>query len=207
MKPKLRVPSFRDWLLGVHEDLLAIHSRINPSAEYRSSRLTEFERLVLTLEDRRFFSHHGVSWRSLAREALKPLVLRRPRGASTIDMQLVRTATGNYERSMQRKLREIVLSHLIQFRYSKIVILRSYLEIAYFGTGLQGADSAALGGMLPDDLTGYDAALLASHLVFPRPRDMNEAWKKRISRRANYINSVNVRYKKRFDKIERSIFR
>ena len=201
------MPSIREWLIHTHEELLAIHACINQSAFYYPKRLTDFERLVLTLEDRRFFSHRGVSWRSLFREMLKVFIFRRPGGASTIDMQLVRTATGNYERTIKRKLHEIVLAYVIQFRYSKIAILRSYLEVAYFGTGLKGAQDAAPQGHSIDELSGYDAAFLASHLVFPRPRDMNEQWAKRISRRANYIKAVNVRYKKRFDKIERREFR
>ncbi len=204
MKPLYRLPSLRRPLLSIHCDLLKIHASVDPCAAYSSSRLTEFERYVLVLEDRRFFYHGGVDWLALLRETLKPLVLRRPRGASTIDMQFVRTATARYERTIARKLREVLLAHLIQFRYSKIVILRSYLSIAYFGTGLKGAQDATKSRV--DDITGMDAALLASQLVFPKPRRPNDLWHKRLLRRANYINSIYIRYKKRFDKLERRIF-
>ncbi len=207
MKPKLAIPSLRRWLISLHRDLISIHSNILLSSDAYPRRLTEFERHVLVLEDRRFFSHRGVSWRSLLREALKPLVFMKPRGASTIDMQFVRTATGRYERSISRKFREIILSYLIQFRYNKIVILRSYLNIAYFGTGLKGAQAALEHAEFVDDISGIQAAFIASHLVYPRPIDKNDTWKKRVSRRANYINSVYVRRKKRFDKIEGRIFR
>jgi membrane carboxypeptidase/penicillin-binding protein PbpC len=204
MRPRLRLPSFRRFLLSLHDDLLRIHDKVDLYAWCWPERLTEFERLVITLEDRRFFRHSGVDLKGVAREFSRILILRKPRGASTIDMQFVRTATGRYERSVRRKLREILLSCLMQFRYPKIVILRSYLQIAYFGTGLRGAQSAT--PQCADEISGMPAALLAAHLVYPRPAQESKTWEKKLLRRANYIYSIYVRRKKRFEKLERRVF-
>jgi membrane peptidoglycan carboxypeptidase len=204
MRPRLGLPSFRRFLLDLHDDLLRIHDQVDTYSWCWPERLTEFERIVLVLEDRRFFRHSGVDLKGILRELSRIFIFRKPRGASTIDMQFVRTATRRYERSLKRKMREILLAYLIQYRYPKLVILRSYLKIAYFGTGLRGAQSATSDYL--DDISEMPAALLAAHLVYPRPRTPTEAWERKVLRRANYIHSIYVRRKKRFEKLERRIF-
>jgi membrane peptidoglycan carboxypeptidase len=190
-------------LIRVHDDLLAVHRRVRPWAVYWPTELSTFEKLVLVLEDRRFFKHGGVDFIAVFREILKLVTLRKHGGASTIDMQFVRSTTDYRARTFRRKLYEMFLASLIQFRYSKITILRSYLGFAYFGWGLRGADQAAkaLFGKSTESLDIEDAAFLASMLVFPLPKNKSDVWCHRISRRANYIESVYVRRKKRFDEI------
>lgn len=202
-RPYRALPSLRRWLLKVHDDLLSIHNLIQPWAIYFPDQLTTFEKLVLVLEDRRFFRHGGFDLWALCRETLRFFLTSSNGGASTIDMQFVRTATGYRERTLRRKLYEMLLASLIQFRYSKVTILRSYLNAAYFGWGLRGSDSAAMEhfGHYPDNLSLTDAAKLASMLVFPKPKNPTDQWERKVLRRANYIEAVYIRRKKRFDKI------
>jgi membrane peptidoglycan carboxypeptidase len=89
--------------------------------------LTDFEILVLILEDRRYFEHHGIDIRSSIREIRRAVTLHRYGGASTIDMQFVRTATDYRQKTLRRKLYEMLLAWIIQYRYNKFEILRSYL--------------------------------------------------------------------------------
>jgi membrane peptidoglycan carboxypeptidase len=164
---------------------------------------------VLVLEDRRFFGHSGVDYFALLREVARVLTLRKHGGASTIDMQLVRTATGYRAPTLKRKLYEMLLARIIQYRYSKLLILRSYLASAYLGWDLRGTEDAAQAvfGKFADELNVDEAAALASMLVFPRPRQNSSIWQNKISRRANYIKAVYVRRKKRFEKLEGRVFR
>ncbi|MGO4727535.1 MULTISPECIES: transglycosylase domain-containing protein [Inquilinus] len=150
----------------------------------------------------------GIDWRRLVREGCRAVAFQKHGGASTIDMQLVRTATGYRDRKIRRKLHEALLAYIIQHRYSKLEILRSYLRIAYFGTGMKGSEAAAyrLYNMHPTQLNVDQAASVAAMLVFPRPRDPGEGWTRKHLRRANYIKAVYARYKERFDKIEERIF-
>ena len=207
-RPRRQYPSLRRSLVRVHEDLLTIHNAIEPWLATYPQGLTLFERCVLVLEDRKFFAHMGINWRRIMVETLKAMVCLRHGGASTIDMQLVRTATNYRKRTLKRKIYEMMLSYIIQHRYSKILILRSYLNIAYFGTGFSGASSPSyeLFGKHPDQLNLQEASKLASFLVFPKPRSENSEWKRKVSRRSNYIESVYPRYEKRFNKIENRIF-
>ncbi|WP_197277689.1 biosynthetic peptidoglycan transglycosylase [Novosphingobium sp. KN65.2] len=160
------------------------------------------------LEDRRFFDHVGIDWRRLIREAFKAMTFRKHGGASTIDMQLVRTATGYRNRNIYRKSYEILLSYMIQFRYSKLEILRSYLSIAYFGTGIKGCEEASMEmfGKRSSELEVHEAAQVAAMLVFPKPRTPSAEWEKKHLRRSNYIEFVYWKCENRFNKIEGRIF-
>jgi membrane carboxypeptidase/penicillin-binding protein PbpC len=201
--PKLRLFGLRPALIKIHTDLLLIHSRVEVWAALYPSELTPLEKLVIVLEDRRFMKHLGFDLKSVIRELFKALTFRRHGGASTIDMQFIRTVTGYNEMTISRKLYEILLSILIQYRYSKVVILRSYLKCAYFGSRIIGVDKASkkMFGVAADALTNEQAALLAAMLVYPRPLSGHAAWSLRVRRRANYGMSVYIANKQRFDKL------
>jgi membrane peptidoglycan carboxypeptidase len=204
-RPRKRVPSIRRCLIRIHSDLLDIHRNTDLYHSEYPYDLTTFEKMVITLEDRRFFHHSGFDIRAVLRSTFKFMTLRNGGGASTLDMQFVRVCTGRYERTIARKVYEIFLSFIIQFRYSKLSILRSYLNIAYFGTGLEGADSAAFleFGKSSQELDIEESARIASFLVFPRPRAPSEKWEKRVSRRANYIKGIYPSMEKKLEKSQR----
>jgi len=202
MEPSLGIPRFRAWLIKVHRDLFTVHRYVEKYSAYYPEELTNVEKLTLALEDRRFLKHKGVDMLSALREIMRALTFRRHGGASTIDMQFVRTATGYKERTFSRKLYEMFLAVLIQFRYSKVVILRSYLHCAYFGShrprGVIGAAKKVF-QKHAYDLTLEEAAFIAAMLVYPRPRNPTDAWKLRVERRARYGVAIYLANKKRFD--------
>ncbi len=202
IRPKLGSFGPRGALLRIHRDLFAVHKKIRRWAEYYPPELTNLEKIVLALEDRRFMKHIGIDWRSLVREIGRATLFTRHGGASTIDMQFVRTATGYKKYSVVRKMYEMLLAVLIQYRYSKIVILRSYLSCAFFGSGLVGAERASRRVFRTghDDLTLEQGALLAAMLVYPRPLKEGQGWEARVRRRANYGIRIYVAGKKSFDK-------
>lgn len=178
-------PSLKRYLARTVESL----ERLRAARTYEwNYSLSPFEELVIVLEDRRFLRHRGLDWRSAARELLKALALRRHGGASTIEMQYVRTVTGRYERTLRRKCQEVVLSFLVDYHLDKVTILRSYLRVAYFGTRVRGAESAAMRafGKRLGDLKLEEAAWLAALLVYPIPRNPSEKWAAKVKRRAEY---------------------
>jgi membrane peptidoglycan carboxypeptidase len=187
----------------IHRDLFKIDRRIRYD-RYRVEPLSNFEIMVLVLEDRRFFRHHGVDVISCIREIYRAVTLRRHGGASTIDMQLVRTATGYREHTVRRKLYEMLLAFLIQYRYNKFEILRSYLSCAFFGSHLHGFQRA-----LPriynkhpwDELSLDESAELAAMLVYPRPLLPTSEWARKLRRRADYAKRLYPGFKDSFDKL------
>lgn len=208
MQPRL--PTFRSSLLRMHYAILAIQDELS-SISYEP-RLSEFEKLVILLEDRRFFRHLGVDWLSLVRELVKAVTGQKHGGASTIDMQLFRTASNRYERTLRRKIREFVGVLVLQRKFSKLGILRTYLQIAYFGTGLRGARAAAE-NLFPEAVDPYawkfdsakltldQAAQLAALLVYPKPRLPSANWLAKVRRRADYGLALYATREKALDQV------
>jgi membrane peptidoglycan carboxypeptidase len=191
----------RRILLKLHLDLFKIDRRM--VYEYPPEPLNDFELYVLALEDRRFFQHRGVDFRSCVRELWRALTRRRFGGASTIDMQFVRTATGFRDRTIRRKLYEMLLAWLIQYRYTKFQILRSYLACAFYGSRIFGVERAArrIYGEDAAGITSDQAAELAAMLVYPKPLTPSDDWWLRVRRRASYAKRLQPGLKKRLKKL------
>src|SRR3954469_20536688 len=102
-------------------------------------------RAFIAIEDRRFYSHHGVDPIGLVR-ATAANVLRRglSQGGSTITQQLAKNLFLTQERTVWRKLQEVVLALWLERKFSKAEILELYLNRVYFGAGAYGVDAAAL---------------------------------------------------------------
>ncbi len=100
--------------------------------------------LVVEFEDRRFFSHRGVDFLGILR-AVKTNIMsgRVVQGGSTITQQLVRNTFLSPDRSLTRKLLEIVLALTIERHYSKAEILLLYCQFVYVGPGVRGFQAAA----------------------------------------------------------------
>lgn len=171
------------------ENLSRIDAAIHRSRDQSSmTTLTALEHMVMMLEDRRFLKHAGVDVRSVIREISRALTFRRFGGASTIEMQFVRTVTGFRQHTIRRKLYEAVLAIIVRSRYGKLAVLRSYIACAFFGSGLIGADVAArkLFGKDAAQLTLSEAAFVAAMLARPRPLHGPASWEAKVRRRAAY---------------------
>src|SRR5215469_274860 len=98
----------------------------------------------IAIEDRRFYSHRGVDPLGITR-ALVADVLHRgtAQGGSTITQQLAKNLFLTQERTVTRKLQEIVLALWLEHKYSKRQILELYLNRVYFGAGAYGIEGAS----------------------------------------------------------------
>lgn len=125
---------------------------------------------VVAIEDKRFYSHKGVDVQALLR-ALKADVEGGGyvEGASTITQQYVKLAYTTGERTLNRKVREVVLAGRIDRKFSKDEILYRYLSDVYFGSGAYGVGAAAETYFRKpvQDLTVSEAALLAGLIRQP----------------------------------------
>lgn len=125
---------------------------------------------VLWSEDARFFQHDGVDWPALGAAAHANLRAGGLRyGAGTLAMQLARTQYLTPERSLSRKLREIVLARRLTRRYEHRRLLELYLNAAEWAPCVFGAEAAARHyfGHGAEQVTLAEASLLAAML--PRP--------------------------------------
>ena len=139
----------------------------------------KYKASVLTFEDKRFQSHHGVDIISLGR-AMKTNISRGKvvSGGSTITMQVVRLARKPASRSILQKALEMVMATRLEFRYSKDEILNMYAAHAPFGRNVVGLEAACWRyfGRSEKDLSWAEAALLA---VLPNAPSMIHPGKNR----------------------------
>ncbi len=127
-------------------------------------------RAFIAIEDRRFYSHHGVDPYGIAR-ALLANVLRRgvSQGGSTLTQQLAKNLFLTPERTLGRKIQELALALWLERKFTKADILDLYLNRVYFGAGAYGIEAAAerYFGKSARQLTVAEAAMLAGVVKSP----------------------------------------
>lgn len=145
---------------------------------------------IITTEDRRFYDHHGVDFRSLIRAGLTNLAHRGiQEGGSTITQQLVKNLFLTSERPISRKLREMWMSLFMEFVYTKDEILQMYLNEVYMGSyfhsGICGIGKASRMFFDKDAsrLELHEAALLAGIIKAPNAYSPYSAPAKALARR------------------------
>ena len=125
---------------------------------------------VLAVEDQRFYDHHGFDLARIVKAALTNLRHGRVvQGGSTITQQLARQSFLTPDKTIRRKLQELILAARIESEYSKDRILELYLNKVYFGDGLYGAEASARGyfGRHASEVSVSEAALLAGLVKSP----------------------------------------
>src|SRR5690606_39307814 len=122
----------------------------------------------LSAEDKNFYNHPGVDIQGLTRAVITNLrnmgTGRRPVGASTITQQVAKNFLLTSDQTIQRKIKEMILSFRIEQAYSKDRILELYLNEIFFGLGSYGIAGAALAyyDKPVSELTIAEAAYLAA---------------------------------------------
>jgi penicillin-binding protein 1A len=127
-------------------------------------------RALVAIEDQRFYVHHGFDVVRIVAAAVANLRRgRAAQGGSTITQQLARQSFLKPDKTLRRKLQEVILAWRIEQLYTKTKILELYLNKVYFGDGLYGAEAASRGffGKPASDLTVAEAALLAGLVKSP----------------------------------------
>ena len=148
---------------------------------------------TLSTEDRSFYQHWGVDLYGIARAAFQDLLhRRRAQGGSTITQQLARNLFLTHERSLTRKLKEVVLAIEIERNYSKDQILEMYFNQIYFGEGAYGVDAAArtFFGRPLQELSLPECALLAGVPANPSLYSPRHHPASALARRAKVLRNM-----------------
>lgn len=147
------------------------------------------QRAVLAAEDRDFYAHAGFSVTGIARAVIGNLLSGfNAGGGSTITQQYAKNAYLTQERSIKRKVKELVLAVKLENSSSKDMILQNYLNVSYLGRGAYGMQTAARLYFAKDvsQLSISESAMLAALLKSPE----GFAPEKRLARlkeRWNYV--------------------
>lgn len=125
---------------------------------------------VIAIEDRRFYSHFGFDpigfTRAMTRNVMEGRLVQ---GGSTISQQLAKNLFLSPDRTIGRKVQELLLALWLEHEYSKSQILEMYLNRVYFGSGAYGVEAASRRyfGKNARDVSLPEAALLAGLVKAP----------------------------------------
>lgn len=147
----------------------------------------------LAIEDRRFYTHWGIDPRGLARALWSNITGSSVQGGSTITQQLAKISFLTPERSLTRKLREMLIAFWLEAWLTKDEILGRYLSNAYFGDNVYGLRAASLHYFYrqPEKLKPEQAILLAGLVQAPSRFAPTRNWQG-ASRRAAMVRAAMV---------------
>ena len=160
-----------------------VEQRVNVPLERVSPHMID---ALLAVEDRRFYSHHGLDGVRIVKAAWRNLRAGRiVEGGSTLTQQLARLEQLSPVRTFSRKIREATIAVQLEERYSKQEILHAYLNAVYFGDGYYGVEAASRGyfGKSASDLQPHEAALLAGIVRSPTGYSPSTSPRRAIARR------------------------
>ncbi len=121
---------------------------------------------IIATEDDQFYKHSGINYYSIIRAVFKDFIRQSypvGKGASTITQQLARMLIDNFEKTYDRKIKEVLIAWKIERQYSKQQILTLYANLLNMGPGIYGVAAAAdyYFGKQLKDLTLEECAMLA----------------------------------------------
>ncbi|MCX6795992.1 MAG: transglycosylase domain-containing protein, partial [Candidatus Falkowbacteria bacterium] len=119
---------------------------------------------TIAIEDKDFYKHKGFSFWAIFRSAVTDIIFRRSAGGSTLTQQFIKNAVLTNEKTLTRKIKELILAYRLEQKFSKDEILQMYLnEIPYGSTayGVQAASQLYFGKDVKDTNLA-EAAILAA---------------------------------------------
>ncbi|HZQ13360.1 MAG TPA: penicillin-binding protein 1A, partial [Pseudolabrys sp.] len=157
-------------ITGIDGNVLAVRGEM-PGANVALKDLPPYlPKAFIAIEDRRFYSHHGIDPIGILRAAVTNVLHRGvSQGGSTLTQQLAKNLFLTQERTFQRKLQEVELALWLERKHSKAEILELYLNRVYFGSGAYGVEAAAQRyfGKSAKNVTLAEAAMLAGLVKSP----------------------------------------
>jgi penicillin-binding protein 1C len=145
--------------------LYNIHDSIRRTEVPLSEMSIYIQQATISIEDAHFYEHYGFRPTSFVRAALANILTGRfSQGGSTINQQVVKNALLTREKTITRKLKEIILSIKLDREVPKDTILQIYLNESPYGGTLYGVEEASLSffGKHAKDITLVEAAYLAA---------------------------------------------
>lgn len=159
------------------------------------------KKAIITFEDPNFYSHKGFEMNAFRSSMVKNMAENRfSRGGSTISMQLIKNAFLKREKTISRKMEEILLCYVMENNkiVSKDRILEVYFNVIEWGPNVYGIGEASrfYFQKKPADLTLNECMFLASIVPMPQ-KFMNQfegpIWKNKFARRSIFMKNLMVK--------------
>jgi penicillin-binding protein 1A len=157
-------------ILGLDGKTLATRGDMGGAAVALKDLPAYLPNAFLAIEDRRFYRHHGIDLFGIARAVVANLMRRNvTQGGSTLTQQLAKNLFLTQERTLDRKIQELILALWLEHKFSKREILELYLNRVYFGSGAYGVEAAAQRyfGKSARQVSQAEAAMLAGLVKSP----------------------------------------
>ncbi|HET7413525.1 MAG TPA: transglycosylase domain-containing protein, partial [Pararhizobium sp.] len=175
-----KMPSASTWaipdrppnvkILSVRGDMMANRGVTGGEAVSLDEMSPYIPEALVSIEDRRFYSHFGIDPIGLARALVTDIMHGKAvEGGSTITQQLAKNLFLSPERTIERKVQEVLLALWLEHKFTKDQILDMYLNRVYFGSGAYGVEAAARTYFHESakDVTLPQAALIAGLVKAP----------------------------------------
>ncbi len=176
----IKMPPTTDWaipdrppnikILDVSGELIANRGTTGGEAVPLQDMAAYIPQAVVAIEDRRFYSHFGIDPIGLTRALVTNLTAGRAmQGGSTITQQLAKNLFLSPDKTLERKVQEVMLALWLEHKYTKDQILEMYLNRVYLGSGAYGVDAASRRyfDKTAKDVNLIEAATLAGLLKAP----------------------------------------
>ncbi|MEX0841807.1 MAG: PBP1A family penicillin-binding protein, partial [Xanthobacteraceae bacterium] len=157
-------------IVGLNGELLTTRGDFAGKALSLREMPAYLPKAFIAIEDRRFYSHYGVDPLGIARAAAANIMQQSvSQGGSTITQQLAKNLFLTQDRTITRKIQELVLAFWLEHKFTKTEILELYLNRVYFGAGAYGVEAAAQRyfGKSARQVTLAEAAMLAGLIKSP----------------------------------------
>lgn len=124
---------------------------------------------TISIEDKNFYKHGGFSLWAMFRTAVTNVLFRRSAGGSTLTQQFIKNAILTPEKTLPRKIKEMVMAYRLEKKFSKDEILQMYLNEIPYGSNAYGVEAASQKyfGKSVRDVTLSEAAVLAAIVQTP----------------------------------------
>ena len=163
-------PSLTTYVYDINNQVIAEFSVEKRAILPLSKIPVDMQNAVIAMEDQNFFRHWGISPRGIARALMRDILHRRSaQGGSTLTQQLSKLIFLKPEKTISRKLKEMILALQIERNFSKQEILALYLNQIYLGNGVYGVQSASklYFGKDVSEMTLGECALLTGLIPSP----------------------------------------
>lgn len=124
----------------------------------------------VSIEDKDFYNHKGINLKRIIKAGINNLVSGSfKEGASTISQQLIKNTHLSSDKTIERKIKEIIITRQMEQELDKDEILENYLNLIYFGNNYYGIYAASKGyfDKEPENLTLSESAMLAGIIKAP----------------------------------------
>ncbi|MFA7701911.1 MAG: PBP1A family penicillin-binding protein, partial [Patescibacteria group bacterium] len=147
---------------------------------------------TIAIEDKNFYKHGGISVWAMLRTMVTNVIYGKSAGGSTLTQQFVKNAILSNEKTITRKIKEIILAQRIEKKFSKDEILQMYLNEIPYGSNAYGVEAAARKyfGKSVKDINLAEAAVLAALPQSPSRYSPYGANKDLLLSRQQYILDI-----------------